>query len=230
MAAVGDFLHFPWERSPELIFDLVRPRDVKEVEAFIVDDYFGQLPLTAITGMNVEGEIQPWIGKYLGHVIEKNVSILVRDSSRDNRIVATAINNIQYKDAARDEMTMASFADAAARPCWTAICQLIDDLNRHVEFDQDPVLAFNFVGVAQDYGHRGLAKKLTDVAVRVAKGRNIKAVKNEVVNEYLANAMFEAGFVVAKQIGYQFYTRNGTKPFVTDSIHDKIRLMVKLIE
>lgn len=232
MAAVTDFLHMIWDRHPELVFDLVRPADVEEVAKFLLDEYFPQLPLTKITGMNNESEISPWIGKYLASVIPKNVSVLVRDTSRAKRIVAVCINDITYKYPARDEMNLLSFDDPITSPNWSKICQLLKDLYADIHFDEDPVLSFNLVGVARGYSHRGLATKLIDIIEKIAKGRRIHLIKNDTVNEYMANAHFEAGFIVAKEINYQFYMKdvaNLKRTFLTDSIHNKIRLMVKRI-
>lgn len=232
MAAVTDFLHMLWDRCPELVFDLVRPVDIEEVTDFLLDEYFPHLPLTKITELNIQLEIRPWIGQYLASVIQKNVSVLVRDTSRSKRIVAACINDITYRFPQKGEIDLFSFKDPIVRPNWSKICQLLEDLYVDVRFDEDPVLSFNLVGVAQGYGHRGLATKLIDVVEKIAKGRRIGLIKNDTVNEYMANAHFQAGFIVAKEINYQFYAKDGGKfdrPFITDSIHNKIRLMVKKI-
>ena len=231
MAAVMDFLHVLWDRSPELIFDLIKLSDLCEVESFLISDYFPQLPLSDIIGLNAETEIRPWLAQYLSSVIVKNVSVIVRDTSQENKIVAVSINDLSCANPPKDGVDLLSFSDPSHRPKWTAICELLRDLYVNVDFDPyDPVLSFNLVGVAKNYAHRGLATKLIDIVVKIAKGRRIRLIKNEVVNEYLANAHFEAGFIVVKQINYQFYSKDGRKPFVTDSVHNKIRLMVKIID
>ena len=232
MTAVTGFLHKIWDRSPELVFDLVRPADIEEVAIFLLKDYFPHLPLTEITEMSVELEIRPWIGKYLASVVQKNVSVLVRDTSRNKTIVAVCINDITYRYSARDDINLFSFTDPVVSPNWTKICQLVKDLYTDIHFDEDPILSFNLVGVAPGYSHRGLATKLIQIIEEIAKGRRIHLMKNEVVNEYLANTYFEAGYVMAKEIKYEFYGKEGEIPersFFTNSIHNNIRLMVKKI-
>ena len=216
-----------YDRFPELVFDTAKPSDLEEITNFIIVEFFGQLPLTTVPALDVDREIGPWIGKYLNHLIQKNMSIIVRDKRQSNRIAAASINDIDRKNRAETDFGLESFSSAEDTPSWFKICQLLHDVHRDVEFDHDPILSIDLLCVAKDYGGRGLSSLCVDLSCQVAKQNGLMLVKAEVVNAYLARGLTKAGFCVAKEIRYKYYTKNGEKPILTDSVHDSIRYMVK---
>ena len=140
-ATVNVSFPFACDGSPNLIFDLAGPSDVKELSNFIMDEFFHRFPLRNV--LDVEKEVRPWIGQYIDHVSKKEFSIILRDITNENRIVAAAINDLDYKDRIEEDISLVSFADPIERPGWQKICRLLVEL--HLDLNCDPVLSIDLM-------------------------------------------------------------------------------------
>ena len=219
-----------WDALPQVKFDLLQRPDVDVAVDFIVDHYFTQLPLTESLRLDVENEVRPWLNEYVGHVMGHQLSLIVRQCDDHNQIVALVLNNLHAKHPHSGDLTQISFADPGKRPVWSVYCKLMEDIRRHVQFDQDPLISMEFVTVSKQWSNRGLATRCVDIVHDLAKKRNIHLITAEVANEFLAKVLAKEDFGDAQVINLNYYHQHGKKPFVTDSVHDKIRLMYKIVE
>ena len=142
-ATINDSVSFPipCDGFPNLVFDLAGPSDVKELSDFIMEEFFHRFPLKNV--LDVEKEVRPWIGQYIGHLCTNQFFILLRDITKENRIVAAAINDLDYKDRKEEDISLISFADPIERPGWQKICGLLAELE--LDLDTDPVLSIDLM-------------------------------------------------------------------------------------
>jgi hypothetical protein len=142
-ATLNDSIKFPFpcDGFPNLIFDLAGPSDVKELSEFVMDEFFHRFPFKNV--LDVEKEVRPWIGHYIGHVCTKKFTLILRDITSGNRIAAAAINDLNYKDRTEDDISLISFADPIERPGWQKICRLLAELELDLNFD--PVLSIDLM-------------------------------------------------------------------------------------
>ena len=223
-------LPFKWPSLPELNFDVLKSSDTEEATEFIINEFFPQFPMTASLLLDVEKEIRPWLKGYVQHVIDKQLSLVVRDDSDQCRIVALVLNNLFKKKPLEENLTQSSFVDAIKRPIWTKICRLCEDIHGNIGLEQDPFICMEFVTVKKELGQHGLASKCAEVTLDMAKKNGIQLVTAEVVNEYLAKGLKKEQFQVAHEINLNFYVQNGEKPFASDTIHNKMYLFVKCVD
>lgn len=227
MAFGRDFVSFPvlCEGNPELMFCIGEPGEEDELTKFIVKELFYRFPLK--DSIDVEKEIRPWIGQYISHMCCKNYSIILRDSSKGNRIAAAAVSDVYCKNRPPADIGLHSFNDPVERPGWERICQILSDLQIGINLGQDPILHIDLVSVGEEYANRGLSSKCVRMAVRLAESRGISAMKIDAVNEFMAKASARAGFQKMNEIDYNQWEYDGEKPFATkDMVHQKARLYI----
>lgn len=142
-ATINDSIKFPFpcDGFPNLIFDLAGPSDVKELSEFVMDEFFHRFPLKNV--LDVEKEVRPWIGQYIGHVCTKQFTLILRDITSGNRIAAAAVNDLDYKNRTEEDISLISFADPIERPGWQKICGLLAELELDLNFD--PVLSIDLM-------------------------------------------------------------------------------------
>lgn len=137
------FFPAPCRGHPNLMFDLVGPSDVNEVCEFVMNEFFHRFPLKDV--LHVETEVRPWIGQYIAHVSSKNISIVLRDVHRGYRIIAAAINDVDYKGRQEEDINLFTFADPDLRPGWYTICSLLSKLNEGLSYNVDPIISMDII-------------------------------------------------------------------------------------
>lgn len=69
------------EDDADLVMGTVQLKEVEEVSAFLLDNFFAQEPLGAHLGLDPNKEVRPWLPKVLEHEIREGLSIVVRSKS-----------------------------------------------------------------------------------------------------------------------------------------------------
>ncbi|KAI9559211.1 hypothetical protein GHT06_016000 [Daphnia sinensis] len=213
--AVPTLVSFPivCDGYPDLIFDLAGADDVQQLTEFIMKEFFHRFPLK--DNWDVEKELRPWMGQYIGHMCSKGVSIILRDTTNNNRIAAAAINDIDYKNRAEDDISLVSFTNPIERPGWQNVCDLLEILHEGMNLDDDP-----------DYVKRGLSTQCAKLTVMLAKSKGLQSIKVEAVSEFMARVLAKIGFQMIKEIDYNCLEINGEIPFATEDIHRYARLYI----
>ena len=137
------FFPVPCRGHPNLMFNLVGPGDVNEVCEFVMNEFFHRFPRKDV--LHVETEVRPWIGQYIAHVSSKNMSIVLRDVYCGYRIIAAAINDVDYKERQEDDTNLFTFADPNLHPGWYTICSLLSKLNEGLSYNVDPIISMDII-------------------------------------------------------------------------------------
>ncbi|EFX72904.1 hypothetical protein DAPPUDRAFT_253707 [Daphnia pulex] len=216
------FFPAPCRGHPNLIFDLVGPTDVNEVCEFVMNEFFHRFPLKDV--LHVETEVRPWIGQYIAHVTSKNISIVLRDVLRGYRIIAVAINDVDYKERQEKDINLITFADPNLRPGWFTICSLLSKLNEGLSYNVDPIISMDIIAIGESYCNQGLAYLCTQVTIELAEARGIHLIRIEVVNDFMSAMFASLGFQKIREIDMNELIIGGEKPFAVTDFTQKARM------
>ncbi len=141
-------------------------------------------------------------------------------------LVAVQINKVEGK-------TSHALQEEEAHP--RLIRALFEELNREVDlfarYETDRIFHLCMVAVSDQYGRRGLATKLNELAVKLAVQCGAGAIKAEAVSEYPARSAIKQGFDLIKSIDYATFVYDGLRPLasVQELVqqHPTVRLMAR---
>lgn len=214
-----------------LVIDLARLDEAVEVNAFLDKHFVSTTPIRQLSSFGREqDEIKKaqleldWIIECLSH----SNSLVIRDLTQgeDGPLVAVQINKIEGK-------TSQALQEEEAHP--RLIRALFEELNREVDlfsrYETDRIFHLCMVAVSDQYGRRGLATKLNELAVRLAVQCGAGAIKAEAVSEYPARSAIKQGFDLIKSIDYATFVYDGLTPLasVQELVqqHPTVRLMAR---
>ncbi|XP_046638480.1 uncharacterized protein LOC124316527 [Daphnia pulicaria] len=218
------FLPVPCRGHPNLMFDLVGPGDVNELCEFVMNEFFHRFPLKDV--LHVETEVRPWIGQYIAHVSSKNMSIVLRDVLRGYRIIAAAINDVDYKERQEKDINLITFADPNLRPGWYTICSLLSKLNEGLSYNVDPIISMDIIAIGESYCNQGLASLCTQVTIELAEARGIHLIRIAVVNDFMSAMFASLGFQKIREIDMNELIIGGEKPFAVTDFTQKARVFI----
>ena len=212
----------------EHTYEIIRADDYEEVAEFLLANFFPEVPIGKIVNMDVDMEVRPWLFEFMKKILSFQVSICIRDPA--NRLIAVGINSIEYGDPARD-VSISDYVDPYRHPKMWMNLNFLQDLGKGVDLFGDNCVAglvFNMFMICVDgtISKRGLATKIVDYSIQVAKQKGITVMVTEAVSEYAGRIFSKFGFTVAKQIDYNDYVYHSSRPLANNGVHKAGRLFV----
>jgi hypothetical protein len=208
--------------------DLVRLDESEEVVEFRKHNFSSISPLCYLVKDRNEPSDETSMRNYVSEYVKDPVSLAVRDST--GRLVAIVLNKLLEKSEACEQ--------AAITQSPRLIMSLLHDLEHGIDlfttYNTKKVFALGILSVDQKYGRLGLATKLVNLSLELAKANGAGAVKCSVVSQHAAKAAIKNGLETIRTIDYATYEFNGNKPLAkfTDLLaeHSLARFMTCHVE
>lgn len=218
-----------------LAFSIAGPEEANDIFEFLMKNFFPVVPIGQIVEMDVDLEVRPWAQSFVRATVEQGHTLVVRDTSAQNQIVAVCL--VQVEDNKSVPNTILDLVDPEKHPLMLMNAVFLDTLADGVDFftmyGVDRIMDITIIAVGNLYASRGLAFQLVQLTVDRAKTEmGIRIFKTEAVSEYAARALRKAGFSTIKEIPYEDFEYRGTRPLAPlaqQTAHKKGQLMVYTI-
>jgi len=212
---------------------LMSIEDVTDVTEFLLDHFFTEEPLGKSINLDVGAEVRPWLAAVVAHQVHENISIVIRNCD-SGQLVGVCLNDVEHAvDDAQDHVSIFSSVDEQLHPAMWKITQLLRDLVKDVDlfarFRVDTYVLLQILCVHPHYAGRGLARKMIDATLTLARDAGHALVVSEATSRYSAAAFIKAGFSVENTIEYADYSLDRVEhPFARNTgVHTNARLMIK---
>ncbi len=205
--------------NKKLVIDLAKLEEAEEICLFLVQHFFSVSPKVHLFSWDeenpedeqVQKQNQEMILSYLLDCLNSGpYSLTVRDQTADDRLIAVLINRIEKRpDQAEDNQI--KFPD---RLFFAFTGALKQDVDLYDLYQTDVLIHFCMVSVDEQYGRRGLATKLIELAISLASQCGAGAIKAEALSNYAAKGFAKLGFITHKTIDYASFEYKGVKPLL----------------
>lgn len=207
--------------NKKLAIDIAKIEEAEEICLFLVQHFFSVSPKVHLFSWDeenpedeqVQKQNQQLILSYLLDCLNSGpYSLTVRDQTADDRLIAVLINRIEKRPSLQAEDTnQIKLPDRLFFAFTGALKQSVDlyDL-----YQTDLLIHFCMVSVDEQYGRRGLATKLIELAIPLASQCGAGAIKAEALSDYAARGFAKLGFTTHKTIDYASFEYKGVKPLL----------------
>ncbi len=223
-----EVLPFTCESMPGLVFQVAQVTESEEIFEFLMSHFFPEVPTFKLVNMDAEKEVRPLASKYVQVLVANLNTITVRDTLNGNRLAGVSLNAVDHGHEA-DEFNIVKYVDPIKYPLfWKSmefLNQLAQGVDCHEMFGVDKIFYLVLVSVNNEYGRRGIAAKLVELSIEMAKQKGLHVSTASAVNEFAAKALGAAGFKSIKQLAYSDFEFNGSRPLVNSGVHQIGRLM-----
>ena len=217
------------DTQPGLVFHSAELSDLDEICEFLLIHFFPEVPIAKVVNMDVDKEVRPWVRKFVGAIVSDSNSIIVRDAQHNNRLAAVRLNIVEQKGVDNEKFHLTHYCNCVDHPLMWMNGAFLDQLAQGVDcyemFWVDKIFYLVLVSVSNEYGRRGLAAKLVELSIDMAKQKGLHVSTASAVNEFAAKALGAAGFKSIKQLAYSDFEFNGSRPLVNSGVHQIGRLM-----
>lgn len=205
-----------------LKIDIAKPDDLSECFDFSRDYFFRARPLSLIlNGQTLEtlNFVEPWITR----CVESNVSLAVRNEA--GQVVAVRMSEVSTRQ------NPAQMPESAVAHFEFFLGKLGEGIDLFEQYETDKLFHFVLMAVHPRYGNQGLAQKLLQISLELAKNTGAGLVTMEAVNKYALKAGVKNGFYVINSIDFaDFEERIPPGNFAELQVENpKAYLLVKLI-
>lgn len=176
-----------------LTIDLASFDDLEDSCEFSRDYFFRARPLSLVLKKEVLETldfVEPWITG----CIKSNVSLVVRNEA--GQVVAVRMSEMSTREKP------AQVPQSAMQHFDFILETLSKDLDLFGRYNTEKLFHFVLMAVDPRYGNQGLAKKLLQISVDVARKNGAGLVTMEAVNKYALKAGVKNGFEVINSIEF----------------------------
>jgi len=210
-----------------LVFQLAGDDDLVDIEEFLLIHFFPVEPLGSLVKVDVQIEVRPWLARFVANVVSERRSIIVRDvSTSPNQLVAVRLNSLEIKGESHDGLPVNAIEHPRMVIVADILHRLCENFDLYELYGVDRVFHLVMVAVSEQYGRRGIAGRLLDLSVRVARRDGVRVVIMKAASVFAAKLAARASFQMLHEILYNEFDYNATKPFANSGVHQRIQLMV----
>ena len=218
---------FVTRTGQEFTINIALPEDLDEVTEFMQLHFFSTSPICYLVQNH---QRRHNFKDYLFGYLRQLVSLTVRDST--SRLAGITINGLEEQT----DVVVSSEAKST-----TAVPNLVMSLHEALEegidlfekYNTEIFLYLSMMAVDKMFGGLGLASKLVELSLELAKAHGAGAVKALVVSDFAAKVAAKQGLETIRTIDYATFEFNGDKPlaYLPDllSEHPVARFMVRRI-
>ncbi|XP_057370337.1 arylalkylamine N-acetyltransferase 1-like [Daphnia carinata] len=226
------------ERQQELTVYIAQPDDGQEIFEFLLQHFFPLAPIRqlALYDESEEAKRPEWVDDIVRECVQAPYSLLVRDACLHNQIVAVAINDMKKRTSthgANHQLYAPKSNNPAQIPVGRLHKAVLEDINRDVDifaiFQTEIKMEIGALAVDGRYTRQGLATRLVELSLRIAKAHGAGAVWTEALSAYTAKAVSKLGFDVLKSVTYDDFRYEGELPLANIPGHSVGRLMARKI-
>lgn len=213
------------ETVRELGFEILAQSHWHSVAEFLLDNFFTEVPIAKLVGMDVDREVRPWLGSFVHSALAYPISIGVRNER--GKLVAVCFNVIETATQQLGGRRLPNIGDYISHdknPVMSMNMAFVEQLAESAQLDT----AFNIfmLSVSSGYLRRGLARTLIQLSVRLACELGIDTVVSQAVNFYAYKAFESCGFFCAKQLRFDEFKYDGVVPLANCGVHQTGKLML----
>ena len=181
--------------------------EAEEIVTFQEEHYYQKSPLRQVIGYDCPPQLDESLRKAhlhrTRHRLRQSCSLTVRDPV--GRLVAVVVNEIEHSSPTLDDIQKGKI-------------DVMEALNKDVDlfdlYSTDCILHLWQLAVRVEHAHRGLAVKLVQLTIELAKATSgVHAIKVEVFNQQAFRVLSSLGFDIINSIEYSSYqpsSRNGS--------------------
>ena len=221
-------------QQQRLIAHIARPDEAEEIFEFLLHHFFPLAPIRqlALYDESEEAKRPEWIEDIVGDCVKTPHSLLVRDEQRHQHIVAVAINEFQRYNST-DVNPSEPYASKSSNPAQIPVGRLhkavLEYINRDVNvfdiYKTDLKMELSILAVDGLYARKGLATKLVELSLGIARAEGAGAVWTEALSEYTAKVTSKFGFDILRTVNYYEFKFNGDFPLANIPGHSVGHLM-----
>lgn len=194
----------------KLEISIGRPEEDDEVLDFMKENFYMKPPNRPILEYDETPEAaKGYYSRALNNFrkyLSDGTSLMVRNKST-GKLVAAALNKLE-------DIGTPVISNDYNRLYVAILVSLHEGYDIYSMNNVDRVLRFSITSVSKPYQRFGLATKLFELSIDLAKVHGAGAIKVEAMSEYATRALIKLGFTVVKSIDYATYEYNGTRPLL----------------
>lgn len=224
-------------REQELSVHIASPLEAAEIFDFLLCHFFPEAPIRqlGLYDESEEAKRPAWIEDLVGNCVGTPYSLLVRDACHHHCIVAVAINemkNIMGNLNSDDYLNKVS-SNPAQIPVGRLHKAVLKVIHNHVDmfsiYETQKKMECSILAVDSRYTRQGLASKLMEYSLDIAKASGAGVIWTEALSEYTAKIASKFGFDTLKFIGYSEFVFEGDTPLANIPGHQTGRLMARKV-
>lgn len=225
-------------RQQELTVDIARPDDGQEIFEFLLRHFFPLAPVRqlGLYDESEEAKRPEWIQDIVIDCVKTPHSLVVRDASLENQIVAVVINEIQKRNLSQ-VANHQPYGPKSNNPAQIPVGRLhkavLEVINRNVDvfaiYETETKMELSILAVDGRYGRQGLATKLVELSLRIAKAQEVGAVWTEALSAYTAKVASKFSFDILRSVNYDDFKYDGDFPLANIPEHRTGHLMARKI-
>ena len=187
----------------EFTINIALPEDLEEVLEFMQLHFYATSPNCYLVPGS---QRQPNFKERLYGNLKQLISLTVRDST--GRLSGILINKLEERT---DTVVLPSTKNST-----TLIMSLLDALEEGIDlfekYNTEKVFYLAMMAVDKRFGGLGLASKLVEFSLELAKANGAGAVKVCAMSDFAAKAAAKQGLETIRTIDYATFELNGDKP------------------
>jgi GNAT superfamily N-acetyltransferase len=199
-------------RQQRLITHVARADEADEIFEFLLSHFFPLAPIRqlGLYDESEEAKRPEWIQDLVRDCVKTPHSLLVRDVCRHQQIVAVAINEFKTKNSTDVGPSSEPYASKSSNPAQIPVGRLhkavLEYINRDVNvfdiYKTDLKMELSILAVDDGYARQGLATKLVEFSLGIARAEGAGAVWTEALSEYTAKVTSKFGFDILRTVKY----------------------------
>lgn len=108
---------------------------------------------------------------------------------------------------------------------------MLEVINRNLDvftvYETETIMELNKLAVDGQYGRQGLATKLVELSLCIAKSQGVGAVWTKALSAYTAKVALKFGFVILKSVNYDDFKYDGEFPLANIPGHRFAHVMAR---
>ncbi|HEY6192667.1 MAG TPA: GNAT family N-acetyltransferase [Bacteroidota bacterium] len=206
-------------QEQNIIYGLPETADIEEMAELLADVFSRYEPPAVAAGLSIT-TVREIVNLYGRRAAGDGLTIVARDRSTGKLIGAMLTDDFAGPPPENSDTLPESFAPVAA---------LLDGLDQQYRrihpADPGQVLHLFMLGVAPDFGGRGIARTLVRLTLANGKKEGYERAITEATGNVSQHVFRALGFVERFHIPYKEFTFRGKRPFESIVGHKSIMLM-----
>lgn len=245
--AGASFLRYPrnWGKTKvgnleqELIVNIARPDEANKIFEFLLHHFFPEAPIRqlGLYDESEEAKRPAWIEDLVHDCLRTPHSLLVRDACRQHQIVAVAINEMKTSADQTNLTNNEPNSNRSCNPAQIPVGRLhkavLKDFHRDVDmfaiYETKKKMECSILAVDARYTRQGIASKLMEYSLEIAKANQVGVIWTEALSEYTAKVASKFGFDTLKTINYSEFVFEGSTPLDKIPGHRRGHLMARKV-
>ncbi|PAA77143.1 hypothetical protein BOX15_Mlig013705g1 [Macrostomum lignano] len=170
-----------------LVYRTATPADAEPVWKLMATQFHPRTALCPFLGMDFPADVE-FDRLDVLNILDEGVSLLVEDPAT-GQVIGARLSSIERREDGNQKHPLVADPEQAAKyPKYSIIFRMFDQLTGDIDlfqrYNADTVMAFKFLVVSDSHAGRGIAKRLVQFSLEVAKDWQLQVTSVITGNKY----------------------------------------------